>query len=218
MGVGHFFGLMREAPRWRDLHRRGTRLHHRAHRQPSSTRFQGPRQGLRGDSASEDTSSTWRSATSRRQLSGLRSAYRRSPHLTRSIHDTSSARPSMWSAPADRTGTHHQPFTRMDKQWTTRCVGYLSEGAVLLGAIRLAQHARFAGNAGTDVTTDILFLQKRTLDSPPGESWLELKTVETGMARSKSTSILRPASGDDARPHGTGIARYGMGAALVGTG
>ena len=38
---------------------------------------------------------------------------------------------------------------------------HLADGAVLLGAIRLPNTA-FKANAGTEVTTDILFLQKRS--------------------------------------------------------
>jgi len=38
---------------------------------------------------------------------------------------------------------------------------HLSDGAILLGALRLPNTA-FKANAGTDVTTDILFLQKRS--------------------------------------------------------
>jgi hypothetical protein len=49
----------------------------------------------------------------------------------------------------------------------------------LLGALRLPNTA-FKANAGTDVTTDILFLQKRSLEtSPRCESWIELRSIET---------------------------------------
>ena len=38
----------------------------------------------------------------------------------------------------------------------------------------------FKANAGTEVTTDILFLQKRSQEMPPpSETWTELGTIET---------------------------------------
>ena len=50
---------------------------------------------------------------------------------------------------------------------------------MLLGALRLPNTA-FKANAGTEVTTDILFLQKRLSETPPsGESWIELRSIET---------------------------------------
>src|ERR1035438_8096060 len=48
-----------------------------------------------------------------------------------------------------------------------------------LGAVRLPNTA-FKANAGTEVTTDILLLQKRSPEpSTPGESWTELSSIET---------------------------------------
>jgi N12 class adenine-specific DNA methylase len=56
---------------------------------------------------------------------------------------------------------------------------HLVEQADLLGAIRLPNTA-FKANAGTDVTTDILFLRKRRHgEEPAGESWLSLRDIET---------------------------------------
>jgi N12 class adenine-specific DNA methylase len=56
---------------------------------------------------------------------------------------------------------------------------HLAEHADLLGAIRLPNTA-FKGNAGTEVTTDILFLRKRAPgEQPSGESWQNLETIET---------------------------------------
>jgi adenine-specific DNA methylase len=47
---------------------------------------------------------------------------------------------------------------------------HLSDGSVLLGALRLPNTA-FKANAGTEVTTDILFLQKHSLEIPsPSET------------------------------------------------
>ena len=56
---------------------------------------------------------------------------------------------------------------------------YLAEKADLLGAIRLPQTA-FKQNAGTDVVTDVFFLQKRMEGAEPGgESWNNLKEIQT---------------------------------------
>lgn len=57
---------------------------------------------------------------------------------------------------------------------------YLAQRADLLGAIRLPNNA-FKANAGTEVTTDILFLQKRS--EPPVErpSWVDLGQTANGL-------------------------------------
>ena len=66
----------------------------------------------------------------------------------------------------------------MDKQETS-VRDYLAERALLLGAIRLPNTA-FAENAGTSVTTDILFLQKRGHERPGVEvQWLGLTPFRT---------------------------------------
>jgi len=77
----------------------------------------------------------------------------------------------------------------MDKQDET-IRRHLAEHADLLGAIRLPNTA-FKGNAGTEVTTDILFLRKRAPGAQPaGHACAGLKpsTVLTGQLRSR---ILR---------------------------
>ncbi|MBB76647.1 MAG: hypothetical protein CMJ75_19240 [Planctomycetaceae bacterium] len=52
---------------------------------------------------------------------------------------------------------------------------YMNQRAELLGAIRLPNDA-FKANAGTEVTTDILFLRKREEgEAVTGESWMEVK-------------------------------------------
>ena len=62
---------------------------------------------------------------------------------------------------------------------------YIAERAELVGAIRLPNNA-FKGNAGTEVTSDIIFLQKReypielTQDNMP--SWIDLGKTEDGLA------------------------------------
>jgi len=55
---------------------------------------------------------------------------------------------------------------------------YLSERADLLGAVRLPNNA-FLKNAGTEVTTDIIFLRKRREnEAPAGDSWSVVNTVQ----------------------------------------
>ena len=59
----------------------------------------------------------------------------------------------------------------------------LSKSSDLVGAIRLpgGKKGAFAGNAGTDVTTDIVFLRKKIPgEAPfPGHAWNDVKPIET---------------------------------------
>src|SRR5208282_2089197 len=56
---------------------------------------------------------------------------------------------------------------------------HIAEHADLLGAIRLPNTA-FKDNAGTEVTTDILFLRKRRAgQQPAGENWTGLDTLQS---------------------------------------
>ena len=57
---------------------------------------------------------------------------------------------------------------------------YLAQRADLLGAIRLPNNA-FLANAGTQVTTDILFLQKREKLTAIEPDWVHLGKTETGV-------------------------------------
>jgi len=57
---------------------------------------------------------------------------------------------------------------------------YLSERADLIGAIRLPNNT-FKGVAGTSVTSDILFLQKKELLSEPEQNWIELDVNADGI-------------------------------------
>ena len=111
-------------------------------------------------------------------------AYRNSP-VTRTIHDYFLAK----SLDKLRTGGVMALITSrytMDKQDATMR-RYLADRADLIGAIRLPNTA-FKANAGTEVTTDILFLQKRIPGSNSsgiapsrggGEAWRELSTIST---------------------------------------
>lgn len=66
----------------------------------------------------------------------------------------------------------------LDKR-SSRVRKYLAERADLVGAVRLPNTA-FRANASTEVTTDLLILQRRTDDgSRTGEPWLEAIQVET---------------------------------------
>jgi adenine-specific DNA methylase len=89
-------------------------------------------------------------------------AYRGSPHLTHAIHDYFLAKSLDLIRPGGVIAVITSRYT-MDKQDST-VRRHLAEGSILLGAVRLP-NTTFKANAGTDVTTDILFLQKRTPDT-----------------------------------------------------
>ena len=57
---------------------------------------------------------------------------------------------------------------------------YLAQRADLLGAIRLPNNT-FKDAAGTDVTSDILFLQKRDTLTVEEPAWVHLNTDENGL-------------------------------------
>lgn len=104
-------------------------------------------------------------------------AYRRSPHLTRAIHDYFLSKTTDLVRPGGVVALITSRFS-MDKQ-DPAIRQHLSEQAVLLGAIRLPNSA-FRANAGTDVTTDILFLQKRSERVEYREEpWASLTPVDT---------------------------------------
>lgn len=68
----------------------------------------------------------------------------------------------------------------MDKQNPT-IRQYIAQRAELLGAVRLPNNAFFA-NAGTEVTSDILFLQKRDrMVTAANEEWIHLSATEDGV-------------------------------------
>jgi N12 class adenine-specific DNA methylase/2'-5' RNA ligase len=101
--------------------------------------------------------------------------YRRNPLILSHIHDyffakaVDTVRPGGVIAFISSKGT-------FDKR-ANDVRAYLSERADLLGAVRLPNTA-FKGNAGTEVTTDIIFLQKRAPgQAAAGESWLNVKPL-----------------------------------------
>jgi N12 class adenine-specific DNA methylase/adenine-specific DNA methylase len=97
--------------------------------------------------------------------------------LTRAIHDYFFAK----SLDKLRAGGVMALITSrytMDKQ-DDSIRSYLADRADLLGAIRLPNTA-FKGNAGTEATTDILFLRKRGPGiEPHGDSWRKLETIHS---------------------------------------
>ena len=102
--------------------------------------------------------------------------YRNSP-VTRTIHDYFLAKSLDKLRPGGIMALITSRYT-MDKQDSTMR-RYLADRANLVGAIRLPDTA-FKANAGTEVTTDILFFQKRV----PGparteEAWRDLATIDT---------------------------------------
>ena len=68
----------------------------------------------------------------------------------------------------------------MDKQ-SPEVRRYIAQRAELLGAIRLPNNA-FRANAGTDVVSDIIFLQRRDRPVEIDEDWIHLGQSENGFA------------------------------------
>ena len=99
------------------------------------------------------------------------------PQLTRAIHDYFFAKSLEKTRPGGVIALITSRYT-MDKQADT-IRRHLAEHADLLGAIRLPNTA-FKGNAGTEVTTDILFLRKRAPgDQPSGHAWRGLENIDS---------------------------------------
>lgn len=61
---------------------------------------------------------------------------------------------------------------------------YLSQRAESIGAIRLPDNT-FKGNAGTEVTSDIIFLKKRDKITDIEEDWVNIDTAESGIRMNK---------------------------------
>src|SRR6266567_394718 len=96
--------------------------------------------------------------------------------LTRSIHDYFFAKSLEKTRPGGIMALITSRYT-MDKIDTT-IRNALAEKADLVAAIRLPNTA-FKGNAGTEVTTDILFLKKRQEgEEPAGEQWTQTEPIE----------------------------------------
>jgi hypothetical protein len=97
--------------------------------------------------------------------------------FTRAIHDYFFAKSLDKLRPGGVMALITSRYT-MDKQdHTVR--DYLAQRADLLGAIRLP-NTSFKANAGTEVTTDILFLRKRAPGkAPAGHAWRELSPIHS---------------------------------------
>ena len=61
---------------------------------------------------------------------------------------------------------------------------YISQRAELIGAIRLPDNT-FKSNAGTEVTSDIIFLKKRDKITDIEDDWVNLDTAENGIRMNK---------------------------------
>ncbi len=97
--------------------------------------------------------------------------------LTRAIHDYFFAKSLDKVRPGGIMALITSRYT-MDKQ-DDSIRSYLADGADLLGAIRLPNTA-FKANAGTEVTTDILFLRKRAQgQTRGGHAWRTLEAFDT---------------------------------------
>jgi len=178
MGVGHFFGLMPEALMHGSL-RTGVELDSLTARiaqrlYPDATIFA---RGFEETPLPDNFFDAVVGNVPFGDYSVFDPAYRRSPILTRAIHDYFFAK----SLDKVREGGVVALITSrytMDKQDAT-IRRYLADRANLVGAIRLPDTA-FKANAGTEVTTDILFLQKRGRGvTPQQETWRDLAPIET---------------------------------------
>lgn len=99
------------------------------------------------------------------------------PQLTRAVHDYFFAKSLEKLRPGGVMALITSRYT-MDKQ-TDTIRGHLAERADLLGAIRLPNTA-FKGNAGTEVTTDILFLRRRPTGAEQGgHAWRGLEAIDS---------------------------------------
>jgi N12 class adenine-specific DNA methylase len=98
-------------------------------------------------------------------------------NLTRAIHDYFFAKCLDKLRPGGVMALITSRYT-MDKQ-DESLRAYLADGADLIAAIRLPNTA-FKGNAGTSVTTDIVFLRKRCAGEIPSSlPWRKLEEVQT---------------------------------------
>jgi hypothetical protein len=99
------------------------------------------------------------------------------PQFTRAIHDYFFAKSLEKVRPGGVMALITSRYT-MDKE-NDAIRRHLADHADLLGAIRLPNTA-FKANAGTEVTTDILFLRKRAPGAQPsGEAWQHLAAIDS---------------------------------------
>ena len=175
MGVGHFFGLMPES--MQSDHRTGVELDSITARiakklYPDSTIF------AKGFEETPLPDNYFDAVVGNVPFGDYAVHDPAMKHsLTRSIHDYFFAKSLEKVRPGGVMALITSRYT-MDKQDDT-IRRHLAEHADLLGAIRLPNTA-FKGNAGTEVTTDILFLRKRQPGAQPaGEAWTKLATIDS---------------------------------------
>ena len=167
MGVGHFFGLMPES--MQGGHRTGVELDSITARiakklYPDSTIFA---KGFEETPLPDNYFDAVVGNVPFGDYAVHDPAMKR--QLTRAIHDYFFAKSLEKVRPGGVMALITSRYT-MDKQDDT-IRRHLAEHADLLGAIRLPNTA-FKGNAGTEVTTDILFLRKRAPGAQPaGQAW-----------------------------------------------
>jgi N12 class adenine-specific DNA methylase/2'-5' RNA ligase len=108
-------------------------------------------------------------------------AFKRNPVATRSIHDYFFAKALEKVRPGGLVAFITSNFTMDKRDPSVR--KYLASQADLLGAIRLPNSA-FKGNAGTEVTTDVIFLRKRAPgQKPAAEPWTDLAEIQGNVER-----------------------------------
>src|SRR6266702_4062480 len=174
MGIGHFFGLMPEA--MSGGHRTGVELDSLTARiakklYPDTTIFA---QGFEETQLPDNYFDAVVGNVPFGDYAVHDPATRHSQ--TRSIHDYFYAKSLEKTRPGGIIALITSRYT-MDKVDTTIREA-LAEKADLVAAIRLPNTA-FKGNAGTEVTTDILLLKKRQPgQEPAGESWTETEPIE----------------------------------------
>ena len=178
MGVGHFFGLMPEAftPGARrtgvELDSLTARIAQRLY--PDATIFA---KGFEETSLPENFFDAVVGNIPFGNYPVFDPSYRSNPAVTRAIHDYFFAKALDKARPGGMVALITSRYT-MDKQDGT-IRQYLAERANLIGAIRLPNTA-FKANAGTEVTTDIVFLQKHGQGVPvSAEAWRELASIES---------------------------------------
>jgi N12 class adenine-specific DNA methylase len=175
MGVGHFFGLMPET--MQGGHRTGVELDSITARiakklYPDSTIFAKPFE----ETALPDNYFDVVVGNVPFGDYGVHDPAMK-PQLTAAIHDYFFAKSLEKIRPGGVMALITSRYT-MDKQ-TDTIRKHLTERADLLGAIRLPNTA-FKGNAGTQVTTDILFLRRRQPGQEQGgHDWRGLEMIES---------------------------------------
>lgn len=174
MGIGHFFGLMPEG--LRGGHRTGVELDSITARvakklYPDSTVFhKGFEETALPDNYFDAVIGNVPFGNYPVHDPGMKHS------LTRSIHDYFFAKSLEKTRPGGMIALVTSRYTMDKKDDTIR--KHLAESADLVAAVRLPNTA-FKGNAGTDVTTDILFLRKRAEgEEATGEKWTESGTTQ----------------------------------------